>query len=364
MPRRRRSRRVVSRARKSRGSPRRHRRSSRKGSKPSRRGSHLTRSQIVKALMPKMHTRLVTTGQITTGQVLGSALVVAGTASTGLYGLTEFRFHNLADLIALKNNYDATMGNQLLQSLALSSTTGSNDWSRYRLKTRCTSRVSNTTGTTITVDFLRFKTLRNMVDNLNIHAGVFPPIRAGAANPDAIFGGSPVVLAQDMYNKQAPADLTVGGDIRSLDEDFWKQRDFRRFYKLIGKSSVTMSHGQSVEFKWALPSISWSLFELNELISNVAAVAGMYIADKTFFTVWRIRGALGALTATGNTQATTAISTAIIATDRAYSITHTPVLGDVTKKFVNNDWVQQGTQVFVNNEYGTGATLAPMTTAI
>lgn len=298
--------------------------------------------------MPAFKVTHVTTGQVTTGQVKAHNLAVYSTPQTGFYGLTEFRYIDYADMDALTTAYQNTMGNVLLQSLAPASAVGTNDWSRYRLKARCSSRVANTTGTAIVVDFLRFKTLKNMVTNT---VG-FPGPRAALANADATApGGSPLFLAQTMYNSQAPFDLALGGDVRQLDIPFWTQPDFRRFYKLVGKSTVSLSHGQAVEFKWSLPTVTWSRAELLELLGTTNA---SYVGNRTYFVVWRVRGALGAVLETANTTATTAIATAVVATSREYTVKHTPVFGDVRKKTYALDWPQSGTQAWVSNEYGQG----------
>lgn len=338
-----------------RGLPRRSRRSSRPKRGSSRKRPAITRASIAKALMPAFRVQHVTTGQATTGQVKAHNLTVYGTPSTGFYGLTEFRYIDYEDMTNLRTAYMENMGNYLLQGLAPATVVGLNDWSRYRLKTRCSSRVANTTGTTIVVDFLRFKCLKQMLTN-GTGAG-FPGPRATGANADVTqAGGSPLMLAQQMYNSQAPLGLAPGGDVRQLDVPFWTQPDFRRYYKLVGKSNVTLAHGQSTEFKWSLPTVSWSLAELLEL--SIGGTA-FYVADRTYFVVWRVRGALGAVTETANTTATTSIATCVMATSREYTIKHTPVYGDIRKKTYAFDWPQSGTQAWVNNEFGQGTVTQP-----
>lgn len=310
--------------------------------------------------MPSIVSRHVTTGQVTTGVTVAHNLAASGTASTGLYGLTEFKFLDVADLSSIITSFDQDMGGSMLQGLSTMAVGIANDMSKYHIKTMCTSRASNTTGTTVTLEFMRFKTLKNLTSNGTI-GGPFPPQRLSGIQPGGMQpGGSPLYFAQNEYNVSGPIGPTYaqGGNVAHLDTHFWQQPVFKRFYKLIGRSAVTLSHGQSVEFKWKLPAVSISRFELAEYPAT-----GDYIADKTFFTVWRVRGALGAVTATANTSASTSISTCVMATDRKYFVRHTPIFGDRVRKHIIGDWPQSGTQVFINNEFGTGAVLAAATTA-
>lgn len=295
---------------------------------------------IMKAFMPTEKLRQVTTGIVTTGQAKPTGLAVVGTASTGMYGMTEFRFLDVTDMQNLKTDYGTAMGGTA--PLALQSPI-SLDFSRFRIATSCLSRCANTTGTTVVVDFLRFRVKRNLEP-----ATVFPTSVPLATTS---YAGSPLVMAQALLLSQQAFDGVKPPDIRDLDFEFWKTPLFSRFYKLLGHSACTLSHGQSVEFKWSLPSVSFSNLELIEQ----KLATGEYINNKTCFTVWRVRGALGATAQTAATAASTSIAAVAIATTRTYTIRGTPVQGDVRRAYYSSEWPRSATQVWVNNEYGTGA---------
>jgi len=314
----------------------------------------------MKALMPTETVRSVTTANLCTGMIeptayTGSAI---GAPLTGRYGLKEFRFLDGPDLVALAIAYNNDVTNTMLQALRQ----GSTSFQRMYCSTSCVSRVSNVTGTTITVDFFRIKTKRQLAPNTGW------PTQNAAGMGTAQYEGSPLVLAQNLMFNQGPA--TVGGVsanapyVADLDVDFWKVPLWSSFYKIVGHSTVSLHHGQSAEFKWKLPKVTWSTLELSEW-GNLG-VSGGYMPGKTFFTVWRIRGALGALAASGNTGATTAIATAVVATTRTYKIRGAPIHGNIQRKVIDlasdtgdGTWQASGTQVYVNNEFGTGATVQP-----
>lgn len=333
---------------------RRSRRTSRKRRASSRRRAPaLTRAAIGRALMPAMVTQEVTTAQVTSGFVRNiSGGFTQGAASTGKYGLAQFEFFNYNSLVALRNLYMTSIAPTGLQAMITAATPNANDRSRFYLKSKFKSHLANTSGTTVIVDFLRFKTLRNMVPDASLTAR-----RVAATAPANVVGGSPLNISQMLFNSNGPADQSVGGYTEQLDQDFWRQAEFGRYYKLVGKSSVSLTHGQSVEFAWGLPTVSFSMEELNQIAGN--GTGNEYIGGKTYFTVWRIRGALGAILENANTTASTSIATAVVATTREYHLKMVPIQGDVRQRFITAEWPQSATQVWVNNEYGTGLVLQP-----
>jgi len=318
------------------------RRSSRK------RGSRVTQAAIVKSLMPKMTVRNVVTYQVTTGKILHSGNnTPVGNASTGRYGLFERRYLSAEDLTALKARYNEEVVPAVLQSIR----TGAKSFSRYRCATKCHSRVANTTGTTVVVEFMRFRTLRQ----INQQA-TWPVQDAVSVTPQP--SGGPLLLAQSLMFQQGGVASTAP-TVDDLDIDFWKTPLFKAFFKLVGHSAVQLAHGQSTEFKWSLPTVSWSDLELYQWDQSSANASS--IPNRTYFTVWRIRGALGAINETANIAATTAISTVLVATTRTFTVSGSPIYGNINTRTIDlatdlgdGAWPASTTQVWVNNEYGQG----------
>lgn len=311
--------------------------------------------------MPNWSSRQVTTNTMVTG-VIGPALLAnVLTASTGRYGLQEFVFLPTQDLTTIMASY--SLDTQVVQARNFAGgaggSSGSNDMSRYIIKTHCHSRLANTTGTTIIVDFLCFATRVDLAQ-----ASAWPTSFTGD------YCGSPLTVAQQCFWNTVDQGSDPQFSVEQLDIKFWYAPQFRRFYRLVRHHTFTLEHGQNTEFIWKLPTVTISPFEL-KMRTAVNDVAGVptyqpkYLKGKTFFTCWRIRGALGSVShplVAGNT-ASTAISSAVLSTTRQYHVKAFPSINPVTKlNEIGGGYPASGTQVWVNNEYGTGSILQPAST--
>lgn len=268
-----------------------------------------------------------------------------------MYGFTEFRFLDSVDLWALGTTYDQNMSYTPITSTSLANTT---QFSKYHVSTHCISRLANTSGATIYVDFYKIKNKRIMRQASQWPSALTDPLQ-----------GSPIVLSESLTLHGAPSGPGAYARVVDVDSVFTAAPDWHRFYKVFGHAAFKLEHGQAIEIKWRMPTVSFSKLELAELVGqpDPTSVPAVYIPGRTMFTLWRIRGTVGVTAQTGSSSATTAIATAALTTTRTYTVRHSPVLPSQRTRFFASDFSQSATQVWTNNQYGTGTVLQSETTA-
>lgn len=340
----------------------------------------------MRALIPPLTLRKVTGNTITTGVFQSYAYVgtaqVFGAAITGAYGMNEYSWLNAGELSALlttafsrpdlhKGILGGTIGSDAGAAEAMST-------AKVHIRTQCHSRLANTTGTGIVVDLFIFKARKSLLRGPTMSAiqNLIASIPTTGAWPTTLTlsaGGYPVELAQMLWLYSTPeganpAEVNQMPPIWSdIDFNFTYAPLFKRFYKQVGFKSFNMSHGQSIEFRWRLPPVSCSAFELWEASNfgaNGSNANDNVVANKTFFTVWRIRGAVGATASTDlDATSTTAMATANITTTRMYHIRGEPNSFMAPGRVFQSTFPFSTTQVATINEYGTGNIVNPATMA-
>lgn len=316
--------------------------------------------------MPSITSREVTGNTITTGIIQDAAGGVSGGQSTGVYGFREFQFLSCQDLVTLINQAKAYAG--IVKIAGTGTLPSPYDSSRAYIRTHCHSRLTNTTGTAVVVDLFIFKALRMRppVSYTTLATNPHYPASAPLTNevPD---GGGPLCTAAALWwatqgaNGQSPPVLT------DIDYKFTYAPMFKKFFKQLAHKTFALEHGQSIEFRWRLPNVkanNLDLYCMSNALWPGGSVDKLDVPHKTHYTVWRLRGAVGATAATDiDAVSTTAMATCNMTTTRVYHVKYSPTTMLAPIRYQNTAFPSSTTQVSTINQYGQGSVVQPATMA-
>lgn len=332
-------------------------------------GHHdVTRSEIVKALVPPFQTRQVIQQMCETG--IAREVNMSGTTTTGLsglYGLTSYVMSDSTFMAAVRTDAIAAQGTLSLvpKSTYQATTQGLPPTDKTWVKTHNHVHMTNTCGTSIVVDYFVF-----VATKLRAVAGQYPTWQG---TPPADYlqclpGGGPVCTSATLY-----ALLTGGQDLANgaiykpftpltMDNRFDFAPRFSRYFKRIVKKTFTLEHGQSVEFEWHAPTYSFSLVDLYEQGAYFTGGANRQVPHKTCWDVVRVRGAAAVVSGGGfPATVTTAVASVATVTTRTFSVRNYPAdTAPVTALAYTLDMPQVSTGTATINEYGTAATIDPI----